>query len=80
MANTDSTGVPRVDDAVDIDTIRDEAEDIAVPAFDYLGEGIGAVVDGLTGHSHDDDRQSVVPAETDERPSDPLDGKPTRHP
>ncbi|GAA2343317.1 hypothetical protein [Dactylosporangium salmoneum] len=59
MATTDDhTGVPRVDDAVDIDTIRDEAEEIAVPAFDYIAQPIDAVVDGLLGHSHDEDRDT----------------------
>ncbi|MEV6923001.1 hypothetical protein AB0M46_00605 [Dactylosporangium sp. NPDC051485] len=58
MATTDHTGVPRVDDAVDIDTIRDEAEEIAVPAFDYIAQPIDAVVDGLIGHGHDEDRDT----------------------
>jgi hypothetical protein len=53
MAKTDNLGVPRVDEAIDIDTIRDEAEDIAVPAFDYIGEPIAALIDGFTGHAHD---------------------------
>jgi hypothetical protein len=58
MANTDRHGVPRVDETVDIDTIRDEAERIAVPDFDYIGQPIDAVVDGITGHGHDEDRDS----------------------
>jgi hypothetical protein len=53
MAKTDNLGVPRVDPAIDLATIRDEAEDIAVPAFDYIGQPIAAVIDGLTGHGHD---------------------------
>jgi hypothetical protein len=56
MANTDRHGVPRVDDTVDIDTIRDEAEHIAVPDFDYIGQPIDAIVDGITGHGHDHDK------------------------
>jgi hypothetical protein len=55
MANTDKYGVPRVDDTVDDETIRDEAERIAVPDFDYIGQPVDAIVDGLTGHSHDDE-------------------------
>ncbi|MEV4508409.1 hypothetical protein AB0K00_05570 [Dactylosporangium sp. NPDC049525] len=58
MANTDKYGVPRVDDTVDDETIRDEAERIAVPDFDYIGQPVDAVVDGLTGHSHDEDEDS----------------------
>jgi len=50
--------VPRVDSAVDLDTIRDEAERIAVPDFDFLGQPIDAIVDGITGHSHDEDEDS----------------------
>jgi hypothetical protein len=53
MAKTDNLGVPRVDEAVDLATVRDEAEEIAVPAFDYLGQPIEALVDGFTGHGHD---------------------------
>lgn len=66
MANTDHTGVPRVDEAVDLATIRDEAEEIAVPAFDYISQPIDAVVDGLTGHAHQEDRDAeytTVPEE-----------------
>ncbi|WP_433204484.1 hypothetical protein ACQP00_36000 [Dactylosporangium sp. CS-047395] len=58
MPATGRNGVPRVDDAVDIDTIRDEAEEIAVPAFDYIGQPVDAIVDGLTGHSHDHDEDT----------------------
>ncbi|MET7421516.1 hypothetical protein [Dactylosporangium sp. NPDC005555] len=59
MANTDNRhGVPRVDRSVDIDTVRDEAERIAVPDFDYIGQPIDAIVDGLTGHSHDRDEDT----------------------
>ncbi|GAA3226955.1 hypothetical protein ACFPIJ_47790 [Dactylosporangium cerinum] len=58
MANIDNNGVPRVDDTVDTDTIRDEAERIAVPDFDYIGQPIDAVVDGLTGHSHEEDEDT----------------------
>ncbi|GAA1499458.1 hypothetical protein GCM10009827_001230 [Dactylosporangium maewongense] len=50
--------VPRVDETVDIDIIRDEAERIAVPDFDYIGQPIDAIVDGLTGHGHDKDQDS----------------------
>ena len=55
MPTTDHNGVPRVDESVDDDTIRDEAEEIAVPAFDYIGQPVDAIVDGLTGHSHEED-------------------------
>ncbi|MER7007108.1 hypothetical protein ABT297_29280 [Dactylosporangium sp. NPDC000555] len=58
MAKTDLTGVPRVDEAIDLATIRDEAEQIAVPAFDYIAQPIEAVVDGVTGHTHEKDRDS----------------------
>ena len=58
MTNIDRNGVPRVDDTVDIDTIRDEAEQIAVPDFDYIGQPIDAIVDGLTGHSDEEDEDS----------------------
>ena len=58
MANTDRHGVPRVDDTVDLETIRDEAERIAVPDFDYIGQPVDAIVDGLTGHGSDDDEDS----------------------
>jgi len=47
--------VPRVDESVDLATIRDEAEEIAVPAFDYIGQPVDAVVDGLTGHAKERD-------------------------
>jgi hypothetical protein len=65
-ANTDHTGVPRVDESIDLATIRDEAEQIAVPAFDYIGQPVDAIVDGLTGHSreHDKDTEDTqVPGE-----------------
>jgi hypothetical protein len=58
MTNIDRNGVPQVDDSVDIDTIRDEAERIAVPDFDYIGQPVDAIVDGITGHSHDRDEDS----------------------
>lgn len=58
MANIDSNGVPRVDDTVDIETIRDEAERIAVPDFDYIGQPVDAIVDGLTGHRDEKDEDS----------------------
>ncbi|GAA4262450.1 hypothetical protein [Dactylosporangium darangshiense] len=58
MTKTDNLGVPRVDEAVDLDTIRDEAEDIAVPAFDYIAQPIEAMVDGLTGHAHHENYQT----------------------
>jgi hypothetical protein len=58
MAITDRTGVPRVDEAIDLDTIRDEAEQIAVPAFDYIAQPVDAVVDGLTGHTHPRDEDT----------------------
>ncbi|MER7276605.1 hypothetical protein ABT369_19395 [Dactylosporangium sp. NPDC000244] len=58
MPATDRHGVPRVDEAIDLHTIRDEAEEIAVPAFDYIGQPVDAVVDGLTGHAHDHDADS----------------------
>ncbi|MFG2044175.1 hypothetical protein [Dactylosporangium sp. NPDC048998] len=58
MAKTDHTGVPRVDEAIDLATIRDEAEQIAVPAFDYIAQPIDAVVDGVTGHAHHEDLDS----------------------
>ncbi|MGI5242726.1 hypothetical protein [Dactylosporangium sp. CA-139066] len=56
MAKTDDLGVPRVDEAVDLDTVRDEAEEIAVPAFDYIAQPIAGIVEGLTGHAHDFER------------------------
>jgi|tagenome__1003787_1003787.scaffolds.fasta_scaffold16229021_1 hypothetical protein len=56
--NTDHTGVPRVDESIDLATIRDEAEQIAVPAFDYIGQPVDAIVDGLTGHAHDHDKDT----------------------
>jgi hypothetical protein len=58
MANTDKYGVPRVDDTVDDETIRDEAERIAVPDFDYIGQPVDAIVDGLTGHGNEQDEDS----------------------
>ena len=58
MANNDIHGVPRVDDTVSTETIRDEAERIAVPDFDYIGQPVDAIVDGLTGHGHDDDEDT----------------------
>ncbi|MEU7866918.1 hypothetical protein [Dactylosporangium sp. NPDC049140] len=64
MSSTERHGVPRVDDAIDLDTIRDEAEEIAVPAFDYIGQPVDAIVSGLTGHAHDADREDTqVPEE-----------------
>ncbi|MET7399240.1 hypothetical protein ABZS66_37735 [Dactylosporangium sp. NPDC005572] len=69
MANRDEHGVPRVDEAIDLATIRDEAEDIAVPAFDYISEPIDAVIEGVTGHYHehaDEDTQ----VHEDERAAD----------
>ncbi|MFI5910427.1 hypothetical protein [Dactylosporangium sp. NPDC051541] len=58
MPATGRNGVPRVDDSVDLATIRDEAEDIAVPAFDYIGQPVDAIVDGMTGHAHNHDRDT----------------------
>ena len=58
MASTDKTGVPRVDADTDLDTIRDEAEAIAVPAFDYIGQPVDAVVDGMTGHRDETDEDT----------------------
>ena len=55
---TNKQFVPRVDETVDIDVIRDEAERIAVPDFDYIGQPVDAIIDGLTGHSHDKDQDS----------------------
>ena len=62
MANIDSNSVPRVDDTVDDATIRDEAERIAVPNFDYIGQPIDAIVDGVTGHGkeHDEDSEDTT--------------------
>jgi hypothetical protein len=67
MANTDNTGVPKVDDDTDLDKIRDEAEQIAVPAFDYIGQPVDALVDGLTGHAgerDEDTEETQVPEES----------------
>ncbi len=58
MTNIDRNGVPRVDDTVDTDTIRDEAERIAVPDFDYIGQPVDAIVDGLTGHGNEQDEDT----------------------
>jgi hypothetical protein len=58
MANRDSAGVPRVDENTDLETIRDEAEEIAVPAFDYISQPVDAVVDGLTGHGDEPDEDT----------------------
>lgn len=59
MTNTDDRhGVPRVDESVDLGTIRDEAERIAVPDFDYIGQPVDAIVDGLTGHGDEEDQDS----------------------
>ncbi|UWZ39986.1 hypothetical protein Drose_18325 [Dactylosporangium roseum] len=67
--------VPRVDDAVDLDTVRDEAEEIAVPAFDYISQPIDAVVDGLTGRAHEEDRD----VEDTQVPEDPEAGDERQH-
>lgn len=78
MANRDSTGTPRVDEGVDLDTVRDEAEDIAVPHFDFIGQPVDAIVDGLIGHGHDRDKdteETQTPNDTepgDERQADDL--------
>ncbi|MFF5228688.1 hypothetical protein [Dactylosporangium sp. NPDC000521] len=55
---TNKQFVPRVDETVDIDVIRDEAERIAVPDFDYIGQPVDAIIDGLTGHGRDKDQDS----------------------
>ncbi|WP_433617407.1 hypothetical protein ACQP2P_17825 [Dactylosporangium sp. CA-139114] len=67
MPATDRHGVPRVDEAIDLHTIRDEAEEIAVPAFDYIGQTVDAVVDGLIGHGHDEDVDTEDTQVSDER-------------
>ena len=58
MSTHHSNSVPRVDDTVDDATIRDEAERIAVPDFDYIGQPIDAIVDGVTGHGKEHDKDS----------------------
>ncbi|WP_238018562.1 hypothetical protein KZZ52_21570 [Dactylosporangium sp. AC04546] len=68
MSNRDEHGVPRVDEAIDLATVRDEAEDIAVPAFDYISEPIDAVIEGVLGHSHD--RVPDTQVHADERAAD----------
>ncbi|MDG6103500.1 hypothetical protein Daura_35610 [Dactylosporangium aurantiacum] len=62
MTTHHSNSVPRVDSTVDDATIRDEAERIAVPDFDYIGQPIDAIVDGVTGHGkeHDEDSEDTT--------------------
>ncbi|WP_432825224.1 hypothetical protein [Dactylosporangium sp. CA-092794] len=58
-----------MDEAIDLATIRDEAEEIAVPAFDYIAQPIDAVVDGLIGHGHEEDvdtQKTQVPEQSEE--------------
>ena len=66
MTEHRSVDVPRVDDSVDTRTIRDMAERIAVPNFDWVAEPIGAIVDGLTGLDHHEKggQQAVQPPST----------------
>ena len=35
------------------DPVHEEAERIAVPEFDFIGEPIGAIIDAVTGHAPD---------------------------
>jgi hypothetical protein len=58
------TNVPHIDQDTDLETIRDQAERIAVPNFDWIGEPIAAVVDGLTEH-----RDSGDPPPAGKRPA-----------
>lgn len=43
--------VARIDDTVTPDNLHDRAERVAVPDFDYLGQTIEAIAEGLT-HPH----------------------------
>jgi hypothetical protein len=51
MASEHATpNVPHVDDAMRTEQIAELAARIAVPNFDWVGQPIEAVVDGLTAH------------------------------
>ena len=45
--------VARIDDTVTPENLHDRAERVAVPDFDYLGQTVEAIVEGLT-HRHRD--------------------------
>ncbi len=67
MTEHRSPGVPHVDDDMDPRTVKDMAEQIAGPNFDWIGGPIGAIVDGLSGHGHDVEdggQQAVQPPST----------------
>jgi hypothetical protein len=50
MSEHPGVSVPHVDDSMRPEQIAQRAERIAVPSFDWVGQPIDAMVEGVTGH------------------------------